>query len=279
VARDALTVVVTGASGFLGRRVTWSLRERDIDCVGVARRPAADTVTVASYEDTPRGDVLVHLAESADQRAAETGGPEYLAAAAATLSALLEKGFGRVVYASSAVVYGDRSSSPRGPGDPVVISDAYSRLKRDSELAVLGQEGVVVRLSNLYGPGMSSENVVSAVLRQIPGEGPVRVRDCTPIRDYVWIDDAADALATMALARPRGVYNVGTGCGTSVGQLAEAALDIAGESDRPILETSPSGRSSQLVLDVTLTTEAFGWRPRTALRDGLTILMNGEGEL
>jgi UDP-glucose 4-epimerase len=231
---------------------------------------------VHRYADAPCGDVLVHLAETSVRAQANAAGEAGEAEADATLEALIGRGYRRIVYVSSAVLYGDTSVQPHCPNDPPLISDSYTRTKRRSELRTLGavgREAVVARLANVFGPGMSGQNVLSAVLQQLGQPGPVRVLDTTPVRDFVWAEDVADALARMALGQGVGVYNVGSGVGTSVRQLAEAILDVAGESGRGVESALPPGHPSHLVVDPGLTREAFGWTPGTTLRAGLAALV------
>lgn len=267
-----MKLVVTGASGFVGQAVLRRLRADGADVVGVARRTAPGVISVPDYAESPPGDVLIHLAEASDRAVAAAGGPQYEARAHSTLATLLRQGYSRVVYASSAALYGDRITRPRRPDEPLLATDAYARIKIAAEEAVLAAGGVVARLSNLYGPGMSSANVLSRVLAQIPGRGALRVRDDTPVRDFLWIDDAASALGAMAGSRSAGAYNVGTSVGTSVRGLAEAALALAGESDRPVLADALASQPSHLVVDIAATRDTFGWQPATTLADGLAHL-------
>ena len=197
-----------------------------------------------------------------------------------TLAALLGKGYRRVVYASSAVLYGDADTRGHLSNDPIRIDDAYSRIKRLSELVVLKLSGgVVVRLANIYGPGMSQNNVMTTILRQIPGTGPLEVMDTNPVRDFVWVQDAAEGIVALALGHftngnEGGLYNMGTGIGTSIGALASMALEIAGQTDRPVKAKCSSERQSSLVLDSSDTTATCGWKPKTSLQQGLSRLLN-----
>jgi nucleoside-diphosphate-sugar epimerase len=268
-----MKVVVTGASGFLAGRVIRSLLSQGIECVGVARRAVPEALRVVRYSDAPGGDVLVHLAEESDRARAAEGGIAYEKAAAETLTALLAKGYSRVVYASSSALYGDQSPRAHQGSDAVFVTDTYTRIKRDAELAVLQGPGVVARLANLYGPGMASSNVVSTILRQIPGEGALKVLDDAPVRDFLWAEDAASAIAAMVMGRPNGLFNVGSGQGTSIRDLAATALSVAGQESRMIVATSPTGRQSHLVLDIESTTTTFSWCPRVPLDEGLRVLM------
>lgn len=270
-----MRIVITGASGFLAEQCLKNLVGHVAEVIGVTRRPTRGTTRVLDYRNSPPGDVLLHLAEARDRREANLLGPAYEAEAVANIKALLGKGYRRVVYASSAVVYGDQYVSACRPDDAVFATDAYTRIKLACERRVLEcGTGVVARIANVYGPGMAVGNVVSAILRQVPGTGPVEVADDQPVRDFVWVGDAAEALVALTGSGACGIYNVGTGLGTSVRQLAEMALEIARQPERPVVAKDRAARHSKLVLDVSATMAALDWRPNTSLRNGLTRQMN-----
>lgn len=268
-----MKIVVIGASGFLGRALMDCLSQRGLPALGVARRHFPGNLQVGSYKDTPSGDVLVHLAEASDRAYAQANAPDYEQQALATLEALQAKGFSRVIYASSAVLYGDQMQLPRKVGDPVYETDAYTRLKLASERVVFGKSGVVARLANLYGPGMAEDNVLSTILRQIRQEGPIRVLDATPVRDFLWVEDAARGLADMVTGAACGVFNIGSGVGVSIHELATEVLSAAGQAGRQVESTRPGNRFSRLVVDIEQTEATFGWRPTVTLVQGIATLV------
>ena len=277
-----LKVVVTGASGFLGGHIVRLMASlQNVQTIAVTRQDIPDFYRVSDYSQTPVGDVLIHLAENNDRVLVAKSGQAYEDTVLNTLVALVNKGYRRVVYASSSVLYGDADMHAHFPTDPIQIQDAYTRVKRLSELAVLGLPGgVAARLANIYGPGMSKNNVMSAILRQIPGEGALEVMDTNPVRDFVWVEDAAEGIVALALGNLRqqngcGLFNIGTGVGTSIGVLAELALKIAGQPDRLVCSKRLSDSRSTLVLNSSATTAACGWYPKTPLWQGLTHLING----
>lgn len=233
------------------------------------------------YAQAPEGDVLIHLAENNSRASvSSSGGKEYEEVNERTLFALLAKRYQRVVYASSALVYGDLEAVARHPKHPVYVNDVYTRVKRRSELAVLdGGCGIVIRLANIYGFGMAQANVISDVLRQIPAQGPIVVLNDVPVRDFLWVEDAAEGVATLATGEPKttepnNIFNLGTGMGTSIGAMARMALEIAGDTERKVVATKPSGRFSSLILDISDVTSVWGWKPITSLRQGLGRLLN-----
>lgn len=235
----------------------------------IARRAGAEWQQVQDYSQTPLADVLIHLAEDGDRMRVNEAGSIYEAAAQNTFAWLLEKGYRRVVYASSAALYGDAVESPRKPSETVTPNDAYARAKLANEIQALAHGGTALRFSNLYGPGMSPANVVSAILRQIPGEGEIRLWNGDPIRDFLWVDDAAAALVAAATSADTGLFNVGMGIGLSIRQLAGTALSLAGEGERTIVSENPSERPSTLVLDIGETTRRLGWKPITSTQEGM----------
>lgn len=275
------SVVVTGASGFLGGAVVRALRaETKMKIVPVSRRPLAGGVQVRDYDETPQADILIHLANESDRARAAAGGDPYVKESARIVRSLLAKSYRCVLYASSAALYGDQVARPRRPEEPVFPSDPYGQAKREGERLILETgRGIALRLGNLYGVGMSRANVLSAILSQIheSEDKPLKIGDDSPIRDFLWIEDAAQAfarIAAQAVAKTEGgIYNLGSGVGTSVGALARLALDLAGHSQRRVVASDPSGRPSVLVLDIAATIAAFGWRPETDLKKGLAALI------
>ncbi|MGQ0684314.1 NAD-dependent epimerase/dehydratase family protein [Bradyrhizobium sp.] len=258
-------IVVTGASGFLGRALMAELSHGGLPAMGVCRRALNGMHRVADYRDTPSADVLIHLAEEPDRAVANR-----VDAASCDQSDVIRRlsaRAGKIIYASSGVVYGDNGRAPFATDHPVHGYDLYSRLKIANERVVLDAGGTVLRLANLYGAGMSPNNVISDIARQIPGDGALRIRDDRPVRDFLAVTDAARAFALATKATVRGILNIGTGKGHSIGQVAKLALEVAGQPRREIVATSPSGKPSVNVLEVSETLRRLGWSSTRSLRD------------
>lgn len=270
------TICVTGASGFIGTALTAALAARGHRVLACARRPfvtpgGVQAVTVTHYADAPLADVLVHLAEPA-----AVPGDAVEEAVTATLAALAGRGYRRLVYLSSAAVYGDMEPYPRRPGEPARAENGYGRMKRAGEAVALAAEGVVVRLTNVYGPGMSQGTVIADILAQRAIPGPIRVRDLAPVRDYLWLDDAVSGLVSIAEGSATGVFNLASGEAVSVERLAQACLRLWGREGDGAVATAPCNSTSILRLDIGETLRQFDWRPRIALDEGLARLAVGE---
>jgi nucleoside-diphosphate-sugar epimerase len=72
----------------------------------------------------------------------------------------------------------------------------------------------------------------------------------------------------------RGVLNLATGVGTSIGDVVRVALEVAGEPAREIISTGQA-RGTAIVADYSRTAQLCGWQPRVRLRDGLALLLRG----
>ncbi len=264
-------VVITGASGFVGQVLLSCLRREGVSVIGTTRRRQPGLTAVADYADTPvpEGAVLVHLAQRRD-RSAPIDNSEI-----ALCRMLAEKPWRHIVYASSAIVYGEGGVRPRRSDESVSPPSDYARLKLACEEAFSKVGGTSLRLANLYGPGMGKNTVIADILHQIPGEGPLRLRDPAPVRDFLWIEDAARCLAAACRIMPGGTFNAGSGRGVAVGDIARLALALAGEGSRPVIAENAEDRSSNLTLDISETCSKLGWWPQIELSTGLAILLSG----
>jgi len=263
-------VVVTGASGFVGQALLSCLRREGVPVTGVTRRRQPGLTAVATYADTqvPEGAVLVHLAQRRDASARSDDSE------IALCRVLAARPWRHVVYASSAIVYGDEKAYPRRPEEPVSAAHDYARVKLACEDVFGKVGGTSLRLANLYGPGMGKNTVIAEILRQIPGEGPLRLRDPIPVRDFLWIGDAALCFAAACRIMPGGIFNAGSGRGIAVGDVARLALDLAGDESRPVIGENTADRTSILTLDIAKTCSSLDWLPEIDLPTGLATLIS-----
>jgi nucleoside-diphosphate-sugar epimerase len=276
VSKNTAQIVVTGASGFIGSHLVKLLHREGEDYYAATRRKCSENCyqQVESYQDIAPTPTLVHLAENNDRVEVNQLGDEYVTKTVGALRQLLEVGHQQIVYLSSSAVYGDGLQAAVDESARVFNSDDYAEVKLKCEKMVLDRGGVVVRLSNVYGPGMSKKNVLTKVLGQLSQSCDLQVWDDRPIRDFVWVEDVVTAIYLLIKGKTAGIYNVGSGVGSSIRFVAETALEVSGEIGRKLVVTNANIEASSCnILNISKIEQELGWSPAITLKDGLSRLI------
>lgn len=272
-------VVVLGAAGFLGHHVLRELRRREHRVIAVARvPPRLDPMEQVRWVELDldhadlsplEADTVIHVAEP-NAVTSQAGRQSNVDRARRLLAAP----FRRIVYVSSAVVYGDQIRLPRRETESVSPAGPYAEAKLAvEELMSADPRCAIVRVANAYGPGMSPQNVVSDILANLGTTGALRLRDLTPVRDFVHVHDVARGVSDVAESSLVGIFNVGTGCGTSIERLARLACVESGTPDRELLSTDARATPSTLVLDIERMRRELGWSPSVTIETGIAELI------
>ncbi|MHB1016846.1 MAG: LegC family aminotransferase [Coriobacteriia bacterium] len=291
-----MRIVVTGAAGFLGSAVCRSAAAAGHEVIGLVRPgelgaivPAAH-YEVLDWSDDARAlarllaehhvQSVVHAAGATPR---VTGEPAELYDAnvrlvTTVLSAVLESGVDpTVVVVSTAGVYGPAPSVPTPEDAPLEPSSHYACSKaamEDVARAFARLDGVqvcIARPFNLIGRGEPAGSVVSDVVRQLeaePGVGEVLLRESVSVRDYVDVDDAAEALLLLAdCGLAAETYNISSGRGVSVADLTAAILGVW-ESKAAVVVMDPAAAGTVSIGDASRL-RALGWTPTTTLVSSL----------
>jgi UDP-glucose 4-epimerase len=134
---------------------------------------------------------------------------------------------------------------------------------------------VALRLANVYGPRQNPQGEAGVIAifsyRLLRGEPCLVNGDGEQTRDYVYVDDVADAVArALARADVTGVINVGTGIETSVNELYRRLTRAAGVTRPAVHGPGKPGEQRRSVLDPSRAKARLGWTPATGLDQGLT---------
>ena len=281
-----ISFTVTGATGFIGQALCAELSRQGFFVKAYGRsaefsaRPGIQYTCVNSYFEVvgSPSSVCIHLAGENSLAAAEnqTGNP--LTDAVQLSEHICDQRFASVVCASSAAVYGDRAMSPHRENGSVNCLGAYAQLKHAVEEVVLRRRQIVARIANVYGPGMSKKNVFSDILGQLGTSGPVRMKCLFPVRYFIHVTDLTRGLICLAVGKEPGVFNLGTGFGASIADIANRILDITGQRDRGICCIGSSHSHSCIILDCSKIKQSYGWGAQVELRQGLKELVHSARE-
>ena len=299
-------VLVTGGAGFIASHVAEAyLAAGDdvwiVDDLSSGRRanlPAGAEFVEMDIRDPElrnlfrevRFDLVNHHAAQIDVRVsvmdpAKDAGINLMGLLNVT-EAAVEVGTRRVVFVSSGgVVYGEPEQIPTPETAPKLPLSPYGVTKLGGEYylnyyrQVRGMEYVALRYSNVFGPRQDPHGEAGVVAifcnRLLAGEPLTVFGDGEQTRDYVYVKDvvAANMLASDAdMGDGQGLdsraFNVGTGVGTSVLQLADTLEGIAGVSLPRRHEAGRPGELRHSTLDASLI-RSRGWKPGFTLEAGL----------
>ncbi|HEY8430152.1 MAG TPA: NAD-dependent epimerase/dehydratase family protein [Sandaracinaceae bacterium] len=292
-------VLVAGGGGFLGRHVVAALRSRGCEPVVPRTKDGWD------LRREERAEALIAEArpEIVIDCAADQGGIAYVQARPAdvfTNNLLLGANLMRAAVRGGVHTYVSALAACSYPGDVQGLlreEDYWSGPLHESVLAYgftkkarlvqaqcyarqYGLRAVNLVLANLYGPGDHLDPERSHALTALLVKIVRAVRDGAsevvvwgsgdPVREWLYVEDAAEALVVGAEriedAEP---YNVGTGVGLSIRELAEKIAALAGFAGTLRYDRSRPDGAPFKTLAVERFAKAAGWRARTSLDDGL----------
>jgi len=306
-----MKVLVVGGAGFLGSVVVHQLWQAGHDvtvcdnlCTGnawavpaEARFIPSDVADAGSLDLIMRGgyDAVAHLAGLSLASASVREPLGYLrtnvSGSLDLLASMREHGVRRIVFSSSAAVYGDPGpdpvpeSAPLAPATPYAFSAAAVEQAMMYETMTSNLAAVTLRLFNVAGAcGSLGEwhhpethlipsalQVAAGIRDTLPVHGnDYDTPDGTAIRDYVHVGDAARAcvLALEATADPGyRVYNIGTGTGHSVRAVLRAARAVSGAPIPTIVDGRRHWEAPALVASTARARQDLGWAPQLRALD------------
>jgi nucleoside-diphosphate-sugar epimerase len=289
---DDRRVLLTGASGFIGRHAVAPLLECGYEVHAVARQPAdvgdvvwhtADLLSpggVESLLERSHPTNLVHLAWCAEPGTYGSD-PENLDWAAATLHLVRrfgERGGGRAVLAGTCAEYDWSVGGPYSEAStPVAPRTLYATAKdavRRVVEAFAPQSGLGAawaRIFHVYGPFEPATKLVPSTVLALLREKPAALSAGGQVFDFVHVADVGSALAAVLDSAVEGSVNIGSGTGTSVRTVATTIGELMGRSE--LLRFGAMGEdrppSPPVVADVRRLTEEVGWTTARMLGEGL----------
>jgi len=185
----------------------------------------------------------------------------------------------KIVYFSSAAVYGEPSEYPLRESSPVRPVNPYGVSKLMSEKAVEGYSSsyglnyTIFRPSNIYGIGQNPEyaGVMHAFAKAIVnGKDPVIFGDGNQTRDYIHVNDVTEAVVRAPESEARNlVMNLSSGKSVTVNFLAKIFKEVYDKEINFIYGPPSEGDIYRSELSNELVTKALNWSPRVRLQDGL----------
>lgn len=302
-------VLVTGATGLLGGWLVRELVASKADVVAIVRDSVPDSFLEAedlwSKISVCRGDVTdgacvrrvlaEYEIETVFHLAAQTIVPianksplsTFVTNIAGTWTVLEEARLGgrdpEIVVASSDKAYGPseklpyREDYPLRGSTPYEVSKSCADLIAQAYATTWGCNVCVVRCGNMFGPGDRHFNrLVPGVVRDVlSGRRPVLRSDGSPVRDYIYVQDAARGYLLLAQAMwsdasLRGqAFNFSLEQPVSALELVKCILEVMGSNLEPDVQGVAKSELLEQYLDSSAARSRLGWQAKVTLREGL----------
>ncbi len=297
--------LVTGGAGFLGTALANRLANAGhgvhvLDDLSNGRREHLDPrigFTEGDVDNIPLLWSLLQDVDSVYHLAARVSVPQSLlhpreynrvnvGGTVSLMEAMRDTGVGRVVFASSGAIYGNQPRQPVREDDWPYPDSPYAVSKWSAEQYIhtigdlWGIETVALRIFNAYGPGqslpVSHAPVMPRFLQQALSGGSIVVfGDGRQTRDFVYVDDAVEALVMAATAHNinRQVINIGSGEETTIRDLVSHIEAATGQHVAIITNPQKPGGVPRLAADISRARELLGFRPKVGLDAGIRLTL------
>jgi len=303
-----LPVLVTGAGGFIGSRLTEALCARgarvrafvrynsraDIGLLKLLPAEVLRSVEVImgdlqdedALEKAASGTALVfHLGALISipysyQHPVEVVRANILGTLA-VLQACRKAGC-RLIHTSTSEVYGSALRVPIDEQHPLQGQSPYSASKIGADKLVesyyraFGVPAVTIRPFNTYGPGQSARAIIPTIITQALQAEEIHLGNLDALRDFTYLDDTVAAF--IKAAETPGIdgetFNLGSGHEVSIRELSEEIVELTGSRARVVVDEErlrpEKSEVVRLLADNSKARRVLGWAPQVELREGLT---------
>jgi UDP-glucuronate decarboxylase len=296
-------ILVTGGSGFLGSHLCEKLLRMGNEVLSVDNYFSGRKENIAHlignpYFEAMRHDVTFPLYVEVDEiyNLACPASPIHYqfdpvqttktnVHGAINMLGLAKRVKAKILQASTSEVYGDPQEHPQQEGywghvNPVGIRSCYDEGKRCAETLFFDyyrQHKLrikVARIFNTYGPRMHPNDgrVVSNMIIQALQNKPITIYgDGAQTRSFCYVDDLIEALIRLMNSPDdfKGPVNLGNPTETSILELAQTIIELAGSSSSLEYQELPSDDPRKRCPDISRANEKLGWKPKVPLKEGL----------
>lgn len=286
-----MRVLLTGASGFLGRYVLNSLQQRGVETVALGRKPQcggpwvecmeADLLAMPDFSaiiEKAQATHLLHLAWYAEHGSywASPLNFRWVDASTRLTEAFCQAGGQRVVVAGTCAEYDWSYGYCREESTPVQPATLYGVAKdaaRRLMMAVCAQHRVPCiwgRIFLPFGAGENPQRLIPSLIEVFRGQRPPFGVNAAAYRDFLHASDVAESFITLLQNAEHGAYNISTGQPVQLESLVRHLANLLHADPQAVLglSTERLGEPPLLVGD-SQRLRALGWHPRLSWAQGL----------
>lgn len=283
-------VVVTGGTGHIGQNLIKRLDDLNVDVIVLSRSSRnndflhtmfvrCDISKKESVEKIKKhlqnADYLIHLAafvpKGRDDKLKSTN--VNVLGSINLMTHIFKKT--KVCYISTVEVYGKTIYLPIDEKHPCQPITYYGRSKLTAEkylkllLKKKGNDLIILRFASVFGPGEIIPRAIPNFIKCIlENKNPIIYGDGSEKRDYLYIDDAVNAILLALKYGKNGTFNIASGRACTIKQIAENIINISNKKLKPIFKERKK-QKHDFVFDISKAKKILGFRPKTKIEEGL----------
>jgi len=278
-------ILVTGANGFVGRALCEALRARGHAVVELSHWDG-DIADPKTLDVLGSVEHVFHLAARTfvpDSWQDPFGFQKTNVLGTANVLEYCHKRCARMTFVS-AYLYGmpdqlpvSETATPK-PNNPYALSKYLAEQVCSFYAGRYQTPVTVIRPFNVFGPGQKLHFLVPHIVSQVRNGQSIRVKDLTPRRDYVYVDDLVEALvSTLSASWGYELLNVGSGGSLGVGELISIVQLVAG-TNLPVHQNGEIRRNEipEVYADIAKARALLHWQPKTTFAQGIEQILKQE---
>lgn len=285
-----MKVLVTGASGFLGKYVLTNLKQHGIDVVVVGRNPSyvedvafiqADLLAIEDFSgliSASGATHLLHLAWYAEHGKYWTSplNLRWVEATVRLVEAFCQEGGKQVVAAGTCAEYDWAHGYCREDATPLDPSTLYGVSKdaaRRLLMAICAQYLVPCAWGRVflpYGAGEARQRLIPSLVDALMGRRPPFGVNVSAYRDFLYASDVANGFTTLLKTGAAGAYNISSGQPVQLAEVVRELARLMNADPQPILALAGERPGEPpLLVGENMKLKALGWQPAFSLSEGL----------
>jgi nucleoside-diphosphate-sugar epimerase len=278
-------VLVTGSQGFIGHGLTKKLTELGHSVFSMDRSLGMEILDETSYGQFAGKSISIvfHLAGLTFVPASWENPSEFYKVNTLGTQKVLDfcSAVGARMIYLSAYIYGVPQYLPIDEKHPVVPNNPYAHTKLLAEelcrfyAKYKSVPVIILRPFNLYGKNQDERFLIPLIVKQARTRHHITVKDITPRRDYLYIDDFIGACVSLLdITSPYSLFNIGYGESYSVKEIIEQVAALSGNAVTWSTENiSRPNEIPDTIADISAIKSATGWSPEIPLSEGIKRLL------
>jgi nucleoside-diphosphate-sugar epimerase len=280
-------VAITGSAGFIGSKLVKRLMSENVRVIELDLKNGIDITNWQLVENINGIDILIHLAARTSVPESFSKPKEFLhinSNGTLNMLELCRKCNARMIYASSSLVYGAPRYLPVDEMHPINSINPYATSKIVGEelckgyYRSFGLGTLIARPFNIYGAFQASDSLISTMIKQAK-EGKIVLRDPSPRRDYIHIDDVIDAYLNMCEYTQSDfeIFNIGMGESYSVEEVAGTVVELFGNNiEVEYTHERRKNEIDEIRAEITKARMLMNWKPRIDLKMGIQNVLDSQ---